>query len=151
MWSIVSMILISAIYTILMSNFQIPVTKLFDSKIIMHYCTHKKYVSLAKEFQKHLSKEHKKHGVIDKGKYRKRASKRKWTDREYHFQDNAEVAHKDVKIYCDTSQFPELTYCVPHINPHGARGLSKNYNLRFDPKLGHGIRAIFRIPCACVA
>ena len=38
-----------------------------------------------------------KHGVIDQGKYRKRASKIKWTDREYHVQDNAGVAHKDVK------------------------------------------------------
>ena len=28
---------------------------------------------------------------------------------------------------------------------------SKHYYLRFDPKLGHGLFAIFRIPCACVA
>ena len=38
------------------------------------------------------------------GKYRKRASKRKWTDREYHVQDNADVAQKDVNMYCDTKQ-----------------------------------------------
>ena len=43
-----------------------------------------------------MSKEHRKNGVIDQGKYRKRASKRKWTDREYHVQDNADVAHKDL-------------------------------------------------------
>ena len=29
--------------------------------------------------------------------------------------------------------------------------MSKNYHLRFDPRLGHGICAICRIPCACVA
>ena len=38
----------------------------------------------------------------------------------------------------------------PHPKPCGARGLSKQYHLRFDPKLGHGICAILRIPCAYV-
>ena len=58
--------------------------------------------------QKHLSKEHRKHVVIDQLKYSKRASKRKWTDREYHVQDNYDVAHKDVKMYCDINKFPAL-------------------------------------------
>ena len=69
---------------------------------------------------------------------------RKWTDRQYHVQDNDDVAHQDVRIYCNI-------FCGPHSNPHGARGLSKHYHLRFDPKLGNGICAICRIPCACVA
>ena len=56
-----------------------------------------------------MYKEHSKHGVIDQGKYRKKASKRKWTDREYHVQDNADVTHKDVKMYFDTYQFSALT------------------------------------------
>ena len=55
-----------------------------------------------------------KNRVIDKGKDIKRASKRKWTDREYHVQDNADISHKDVKMYCDTNQFPALTFCGPH-------------------------------------
>ena len=75
----------------------------------------------------------------------------KWTDREYHVQDNYEVEHKYVKIYCNKNQLPELLFCGQHSKPHGARGLSKNYHLRFDQKLGMGIYAIFRIPCACVA
>ena len=61
-------------------------------------------------------------------------SKIKWTDREYHVQDNADVAHKYVKIYCDTNQFPALPFCGPHQKPQGARGLSKHYHLRFDSK-----------------
>ena len=69
----------------------------------MNYFTQNNYVSLAKEFQKHLSKEHRKHGVIDQGKYRKRVIKRKWTDIEYHVQDNVDVLHKYVKMYCDTN------------------------------------------------
>ena len=73
-------------------------------------------------------------------------SKRKWTGREYHVQYNADVSHKDVKMYCDTNQFPALPFCGPHPKPHGARGLSKHYNLRFDPKLGHGICGICCIP-----
>ena len=91
-----------------------------------------------------------KHGVIDQGKYIKRPSKRKLTDRDYNVQDNADVEQKNVKIYSDTNQFPTLTFCGSHSKPHGERGLSKNYHLRFDPKLGHGICEILRIPCACV-
>ena len=52
---------------------------------------------------------------------------------------------------CDTNQFPALPYCGPHPKTHGSRGFSKHYHLRFDPKTGHSIRAISRIPCACVA
>ena len=68
-----------------------------------------------------MSKDDPKHGVIDKVKYRKRSSKIKWEDREYHDQDNSYVAHKDVKMYCDTNHFPELPFCGPHPKPHGAR------------------------------
>ena len=55
----------------LMSNVQLPGSKIFDSQILMHSCTHKNYVSMDKQFQKHLYKEHQKHGVFDQGKYRK--------------------------------------------------------------------------------
>ena len=54
-------------------------------------------------------------------------------------------------MYCDRNQLPVLPFCGPHPKPHGARGLSKNYHLRFDPKLGHDICVILRIPSACVA
>ena len=53
-------------------------------------------------------------------------------------------------MYYDTNQFPELPFCGSHPKPHGERGSSKHYHLFFDPKLGHGICAICRIPCACV-
>ena len=97
-----------------------------------------------------MSKDDRKHGVIDLRKYRKISSKRKLTDREYNVQDYSDVAHKDLKMYCDTNQFPALPFCGPHSKPRGARGLSKHYHLRFDPKLGHGICAIFRITCSSV-
>ena len=67
------------------------------------------------------------------------------------FQENASVEIKFVKMYCNTNQFPELTFCVPHSKPHGTRGLSKHYHFRFDPKLATGECAIRCIPCACVA
>ena len=70
---------------------------------------------------------------------------------QYHVQDNYDVAHQDVKIYCNTNQFPELPFCGPHSKTRGARGLSKHYHLRFDTKIGNGVCAFFRIPCACVA
>ena len=78
----------------------------------MHSFTPKKDVSLAKELQKHMSKDDCKHVVIDQVTYRKRSIKRKWTDRDHHIQDNADVAHKDVKNYCDTNQFQALPFLL---------------------------------------
>ena len=57
---------------------------------------------------------------------------------------------KDVKIYCNTNQFPPLPFCGPHSKPYGTRGLGKHYHFRFDPQLGMGVCEIRRIPCACV-
>ena len=54
-------------------------------------------------------------------------------------------------MYCNTNKFPELPFCGPHSKPHGARGISKNYHLRFDPEIGNGVCVIRRIPCDCVA
>ena len=84
-------------------------------------------------------------------KYRNRDIKIKCTDRKYHVQDNADVAHKYVKNYCYTNQFPSLPFCGLHPKSHGSRGLSKHSHLCFDPKIGHDICVICRIPCACVA
>ena len=86
-----------------MYNVQLPVSKTFDSQILMHSCAPRNDFSLAKESQKHLSKDHRKDGVIDQGKYRKISSKITWTDREYHVQDSSDVAHKDVKMYRNPS------------------------------------------------
>ena len=54
-------------------------------------------------------------------------------------------------MYCNTNKSPELLFSSPHSKPHGARGLSKHYHLRFDQKLGMGVCEIIRVPCACVA
>ena len=54
-------------------------------------------------------------------------------------------------MYCNTNQFPELLFSVPHSKPHGTRGFSKYYYYRFDQKLGMGLCEIFHIPCDCVA
>ena len=116
----------------------------------MHSFTEKNDTSLDKSLQKNMSRDNRKRGVVDQVKYIKRASERKWTDREYHFQYKSDVAHKDVKNYCDKSQFPVLPFCGTHPNPHGARRLINHCHLHFDPKLGHGMCALFRIPCACV-
>ena len=69
----------------------------------------------------------------------------KKTDRHYHVQDNADVAHQDLIIYCNTNQLQELNFCGPHSKPHGARGLSKHYHLRFYEKLGNGVCAKYDI------
>ena len=106
-----------------MSNVQLPVSKKFDSQILMHYFTPKNDFSLDKEYQKNLSKEHRKHVVANQVKYRKIYSKRKWTNREYNVQYNADVEHKDVSIYRDTNQLTALPFCGSHPKPHGARGL----------------------------
>ena len=90
-----------------------------------------------------------KNGFIDQGKYKEKFSERKWTDREYHVQDNDNVAQKDVKIYCNTNKFPELPFCGTHAKPHGTRGLINSYHFGFDPKLGSGVCKIIRTMCIC--
>ena len=81
-----------------------------------------------------MSRENRKYGVTHQVKHRKRASKIKWKDIEYHVQDNAYIAHKELKMNYDTNQFSELPFCGPYPNPCGAMELSKHYRLRFDKK-----------------
>ena len=89
----------------------------------MHPSTQNNYVSLDKQFQQHLSKYHHKNGIIGQVKYKTRASEIKWADIEYHVQYNADVAHKDVKYYCNKNKLPALPFFGPHSKPHGARGV----------------------------
>ena len=98
----------------LISNVQLPGSNIFDSQMQMHTGNQKYDVSLAKEFQHHLTKEHRKNGVFDQGKNNKLFMERKWTDRQYHVQDNAAVENQYVKIYCNTIKSPELSFCGPH-------------------------------------
>ena len=121
-----------------MSKFPLPGSVMFYSHIKVHTGTENKDLSLAHEFKNHLEGEHRKNGAIDQGKSRKRSMERKCIERKYNVQDNAVVELKDVKMYCNTNQFPELLFCGPHSKPHGARGSSNHYNLRFDPKTRHG-------------
>ena len=43
---------------------------------------------------------------FNKENTKKRFMEIKWTDRQYHVQDNSDVEHKYVKNYCNTNQFP---------------------------------------------
>ena len=134
-----------------MSKVQLYGSVIFYSQIKKHTGTENKNVSLAKEFKDHLEGEHRQNGAIDQGKSRKIFMEREWTERKYHVQDNSVVELEDVKMYCNTNQFPELLFSGTYSKPHGEIGLRKHYHLRFDPKLGMGVCAILLIPCACVA
>ena len=76
---------------------------------------------------------------------------RTWIDRQYHIQNNDAVSHKDVKMYCNTNQLPELTFCGQHSKSLGERVLIMHYHLRFYSKLGNGVCEIRRTSCACAA
>ena len=115
----------------LMSNVQLPGSRTFDSHILMNYFT-KKMMSVWINNPKiiclrmivnmaSLIRE-------NTGEY---PVKEKITYIEYHVQDNADVAHKDVKMHCDTNQSPTLRFCGSYPKPHVARGLGKHYNLLF--------------------
>ena len=106
----------------LISTVKLPETYRFDSQIQMQTGNQKDDVSLVKEFQHYLTKEYCKNSVFYQGGNNKRFVEIKWTDRQYHFQNNADVAHQYVIMYCNTNQFPELPFCVPYYKPHGARG-----------------------------
>ena len=54
-----------------MSTVKLNGSNRFDSHMQMHTCTQKYDVSLAKEFQHYLTKEHRKNGVFDQGKNKK--------------------------------------------------------------------------------
>ena len=71
-------------------------------------------VSLAKEFQQHLTKEYRKNGVSDQGKYKKKFTEGKWANRQYHAQDNADVSYQYVTMYCNTNKFTKLPFFGPH-------------------------------------
>ena len=100
----------------------------FYPQIKMHTGTENKDVSLPQELKNHLEEEHQQNGAIDQGKPRKIFMERKYTERKYHVQDNAAVELKDVKIYCNTNQFPALNFCGSNSKPHGARGMGKHYH-----------------------
>ena len=53
-----------------MSKSRLPGSKIFDSRILMYYCTLNNDISLAKEFKKYMSKEHHKYEVTDQVKFR---------------------------------------------------------------------------------
>ena len=67
-------------------------------------------ISLAREFQKHLSDPTRAHGLLDHVKDIKCDSKWKWTGSEYHFQKSKDMQHILVKISCATTQFPALSF-----------------------------------------
>ena len=94
--------------------------------MVMHTGTRTSDGIFASEILKHLSTAAYKHGVIDNRKYKKRASTRKWTESEYHVHNDADVAHKNVKIFCNTNQFTSFPFYVPHTKLHGVRGSSKH-------------------------
>ena len=132
-----------------MATVLLPNSKGYYTQIIIHSATSTVDFYLTRLFQKHLSNTACKHAVIDQGKYNSWASKLNWIEMEYFFQEEDDLTHKNVKIFCDTNQFPSFKFCVPHTNPHGVRGLSKQYHIIFYTKLGHGTCEIRLIACAC--
>ena len=65
------------------------------------------------------------------------SSKQKWTEMDYHVQNGADVAHKYVKMFCNTDHFTALPFFGTHTKPHGIIGLINHYHIQFDPKLVH--------------
>ena len=63
-------------------------------------------------------------------------------------QHNKYFEYLDVKIYCATKCFTELKFLGSHNTPRGVRGLSNNYHMHFDLKLGHITCVVRRTPCA---
>ena len=91
-----------------LSTVQIPGSKIFDLWMQIHTGTQNDDVSLAKEIQHFLTKTHRKDGVIDQVKNSKQLMERKWIDIKYRVQDNADVAHQDVK--CIVAQINSKNY-----------------------------------------
>ena len=106
----------------LMSKVQLLGLVRFYSQIKIHTGTENKDVILAQGFKNNLEGEHRQNGAIYQGKSRKRFMEIKWIEIKYHVQDHALVELKDVKMYCNTNQFPALPFCGSYSKPHDARG-----------------------------
>ena len=106
--------------------------------MVMHTSMSNTYIIISRELKKPILDPPRAYVFIGHGRYRKRASKRKWMDCEYHVQDRRYVQHKSVKLSCSSTQFQALLFCGPHAKTHWSRGWIKHYHLRLDPKLGHG-------------
>ena len=58
---------------------------------------------------------------------------------------------KGVKIFCDTTHFPLLTFYFTYAKPHTVRGSIKHDCMQLDPNMGHEKCEIIQIPCTCFA
>ena len=79
----------------------------------------------------------------------KNRQEKKCKKRKYHVQKDEDVAHKYVKMFCNTNQFSVLPFCGPHMKPHGVCRLNNHYHMCLDTKLCHRTCAIYLIPCTC--
>ena len=106
-----------------MTTLKLPDEASYETNIAIHTLNMSKYISLPREFQKHLLYPSRINGVMYQVKYRKLYSQKKLNDNEYHVQGIKYVSHTSVKISCATTQFIEFTFCGTYIKPHGVRGL----------------------------
>ena len=77
----------------LMETMKLPGVVAYDQHTAMHTSTVNTDISLAIEFQKYLPDPTWEHGLLYQVKDRKRASKWKRTECEYHVQDSKHVPH----------------------------------------------------------
>ena len=89
--------------------------------------------------------------MIDHIKYRKWKIKCKWTEQEYHAQEDNVLMQKGVRMFYDTTKFPSLPFCVPHAKPHRFWGLRNHCHMRLGSKLRYETCAICQIHCECYA
>ena len=86
-----------------MTNVQLTEETAYASQMAIHTSTVNTDIRLTREFQKHLSEPTRAHISLDHIKGRKRSSKQKWNESDYHVQDSKYVPHTSVKISCVTT------------------------------------------------
>ena len=96
-----------------MSTVQLTGAKGYDTQMVIHTGTRRYDVILSRKCQKYLSNVACKNGVIYQGKFKKGQYKKVERKRIY-FQEDADVAHKDVNMSCKKNQFPSFPLCGPH-------------------------------------
>ena len=114
---------------VLMTTLQLPDAADYKSQMAMHTSTANTGISFAREFQKHLSDPTWAHGLLNHGNYRKHASKQKLNNCAYNVQEIQDTPQISVKMTCETTKFPELSFCSPHEKPRRVRGMCKNHHL----------------------
>ena len=133
----------------LMSTLQLPGEKGYKINMFMHTGTRTYDVSLAREFQKHLSNVEHKHGLIDQGKHKKGKVNESSKKGNIMFRRILMLCTKMLRCFVIQTSFHHCNFVVHQKNRMVSGGWLSITIWYLIQQIGRVICAISRIPCDC--